>query len=76
MITKKLLERLRRRKIEWQYTPQSRFEFYGTSDDVTVRLRLNDFPDEPLCTLILNGDEADLEEWPSRWTLPKHRGEE
>jgi len=76
VISKEVLNSLRRRSIEWQYSPHSKYEFYSCVDGVTVGLRLNNFPDESVCTLIVNDDEADLEEFPSSWALPKHRGEE
>ena len=34
----------------------------------TLRVRVNDFPAEPLYTLLVDGVEIeDLEDWPSRW---------
>jgi|688.fasta_scaffold188267_3 hypothetical protein len=36
----------------------------------TLRLRMNDFPDEVLWTLIIDGEELDIEETPAGWLIP------
>jgi hypothetical protein len=34
-------------------------------------IRLNDFPDEPLYSLLINGDEIiHFDEWPANWNRP------
>jgi hypothetical protein len=33
-------------------------------------VRVNDFPAEPLYTLVCDGAAVDLEDWPRRWRRP------
>ncbi len=35
----------------------------------TCFLRINDFPDEPLWTLFLNGESFNFDETPPKWTV-------
>ena len=34
------------------------------------KLRMNDFPDEPLYTVELKGDFLDIDDPPAMWTIP------
>ena len=54
---------------------ESDYVFSAVIDGEELKLRLNDFPEEPLCTLIWEGNEQDLDDLGKHWTLPKHRGE-
>jgi hypothetical protein len=69
------IEQLQQAKVDWQSTKDDPYMFLGAFQDQVVRLRLNDFPDEPLCTVIAGGEETDIHEFPKTWTLPRHRGE-
>lgn len=60
-------------RVDWEPSSESPYIFQATCGGQAVRLRLNDFPDEPLCTLIVEGTETDLHEFPPLWTLPRHR---
>ncbi|MBK9445233.1 MAG: hypothetical protein IPO00_03560 [Betaproteobacteria bacterium] len=60
-------------KIDWTETSESPYIFQAISNDKVIKLRLNDFPEEPLCTLIFAGQQIDLEDFPALWTLPRHR---
>jgi hypothetical protein len=71
-----ILAYLKQSKIDWQTTTESQYIFKTLFDRNIVRLRLNDFPDVPLCTVIIDGYETDLDEFPETWTLPRHRGEQ
>ena len=62
------------RNVAWQNT-ETPFLFSAAIDGSEVRLRLNDFPEEPLCTVIWEGGQQDLNSFGKNWTLPKHRGE-
>ena len=66
-------EQLLRSRLDWQEVPASPYLFESVFQNQYVRLRLNDFPDAPLCTLFVDGEEQHLEEFPSTWTLPRHR---
>jgi hypothetical protein len=68
-----LIEQLQRVKVDWQATAKSTYVFDAVFAEKKIRLRLNDFPDDPLCTVIVNGREKDLDEFPKSWTLPGHR---
>jgi hypothetical protein len=70
---KKEIEQMQAAKLDWEQTPENAFLFRSLFRNGFVHLRLNDFPDEPLCTVIFEGQETDLEEFPKSWTLPKHR---
>jgi hypothetical protein len=71
-----VLEQLQNAKMDWQTTSESPYIFQAVFEGKTIRLRLNDFPDEPLCTVFIEGTETDLHEFPTFWTLPRHRGEQ
>ena len=68
------LEQLQRATIEWKPSAQP-YVFEADFNGQKVLLRLNDFPEEPLCTIILDGAETNLDDLAKGWTLPKHRGE-
>jgi hypothetical protein len=67
------LDLLRRNKVDWEATQESKFVFRAIFQEKIVLLRLNDFPDEPICTVIVDEDETDVEPFPETWTLPRHR---
>jgi hypothetical protein len=55
--------------IFWKKLPNNERYFYSESFENLIYLRLNNFPDEPLFTLI-NGLEAiDIEDRPSGWII-------
>ena len=67
------IEQMQAARLDWEQTPQSAYLFSSVFKSRLVYLRLNDFPDEPLCTVVLEDQEIDLEDFPKNWTLPKHR---
>ena len=71
-----ITEELRRAKVDWQKTPESPYLFEAVWNGREIRLRLNDFPDEPICTLLVGAQETQLDEFPKGWTLPRHREEQ
>jgi hypothetical protein len=60
--------------VEWNAVADSPNLFDADFQGQTVLLRLNDFPEEPLYTLIIDGVERDFHDFPPQWTLPGHRG--
>lgn len=62
-------------KIDWQKSFESEYIFTAMIDGKLWKLRLNDFPEEPLCTVIWEGGQQDLDDLGEHWTLPKHRSE-
>lgn len=61
------IERLRTSRIEWKSIGAGLYSVLV--ENQRVLLRLNDFPNESLCTLILNGREVDLEVLPAGWSI-------
>jgi len=63
------------KRIDWQALPVRQGEsdphWYAYVDGERWGLRLNDFPDEPLFTLIVGERAIDLESRPPTWTLPR-----
>jgi hypothetical protein len=47
------------------------FPYQAIIDGRRWEIRVNDFPAEPLYTLMIDGQEAlDLEDWPTLWKRP------
>ncbi len=58
-------------KIAWRKTADPKRPFAAEFEGEKCLLRLNDFPDEHLYTLLVNGVEVtDFDDWSSRWTRP------
>jgi hypothetical protein len=55
----------------WEATGDGEFPYRAKIGDQTLTIRVNDFPAEPMYTLLI-GEEAvqDLDDWPSAWTRP------
>ena len=57
--------------IVWQRTADGEFPYPALRDGVGLRLRVNDFPAEPLYTLVVDFLPAvDLDDWPVLWLRP------
>lgn len=57
--------------ITWKHTGDGEFPYTAEVGGQTYTIRINDFPAEPLYTLISNGAELmDLEDWPPTWVFP------
>ncbi len=57
--------------VTWQHTGDGEVPYRATVNGAELLVRVNDFPDEPLYTLLVNGRVAcDLEDWPAGWTRP------
>ncbi|MFA7340794.1 MAG: hypothetical protein WC028_28670 [Candidatus Obscuribacterales bacterium] len=69
----KLVDQLQVARVNWEATSESAFLFRTLFANTQVKLRLNDFPEEPLCTIIVDDVETDIDDFPKTWTLPKHR---
>ena len=59
-------------KIDWENTSSPQV-LRAVVNGKEVRLRFNDFPEEPLCTLIWEGGQQDLSDRGPLWTLPEER---
>src|SRR5207253_735753 len=69
------LKILQQRRVDWRAIKDVPYRFETVVDGRVVALRLNDFPEEPLCTVIVDGGETDLDDWPPAWRHPRHRME-
>lgn len=57
--------------VAWRRTNDGEFPYAASCDGVELRLRVNDFPAEPLYTLVVNGQSSlDLDDWPPSWLRP------
>lgn len=66
------LDDLMQRRIDWTHTGDAEFPYTATIDGQTFIVRLNDFPAEPLYTVLLAEEElGHLDDWPSTWVRPE-----
>ena len=57
--------------IQWEAGRDGEFPFQTTIDGRRREIRVNDFPAEPLYTLIIDDQPVlDLEDWPAVWKRP------
>ena len=57
--------------IVWLQADDVEYPYAAVFDGNKLLLRLNDFPDEHLYTLIVNNKElASFDDWPKAWTRP------
>ena len=61
---------LLKQSIYWQRHTLNQKYFFANYDGELLLLRLNNFPDEPLLTLINKLDILDIEETPANWVVP------
>lgn len=62
---------LTERAVVWTHTGDAEFPFAAEVDGRRFTVRINDFPAEPLYTVISDGVELyDLEDWPTIWEMP------
>ena len=55
--------------IIWVKTEDALFPYESTFNSHTLMLRLNDFPEEPMYTLIVDNEDCEsFDNWPSSWT--------
>lgn len=71
-----ILDKLYATPIAWEHTGDGEVPYRAAIGESTLTLRVNDFPAEPMYTLLVNGQEIeDLESWQSAWQrpeVPKH----
>lgn len=65
------VERLLQLPLIFTATRDAEFPFSTRLDDRTITIRINDFPAEPLYSILVDGEAiADLEDWPKSWSKP------
>lgn len=58
--------------VVWMETPDVHFPYKARVDGRDWLLRLGDFPEEPLYTLFIDGqDRGPVESWPTAWARPR-----
>jgi hypothetical protein len=58
--------------ILWKKHSEIGYYYYNEEYDKLILLRMNNFPEEPLFTLINGLDITDLEDKPIGWNLERH----
>jgi len=59
------------RAVAWAPTDDVYFPWSAQVDGAPWRVRINDFPDEPMYSLEIDGDiVGDFNDWPVQWTRP------
>src|SRR5258706_15908385 len=57
--------------IRWEPSGDGEFPYHAEIDGRSLTVRVNDFPVEPLYTLLVDGAElVDLDDWPPVWRRP------
>ena len=57
--------------IQWETGRDGEFPYQAVIEGRRWEIRVNDFPAEPLYTLMIDGQAAlDLEDWPTVWKRP------
>lgn len=55
-------------RVHWRESDDVDFPYFATVGDSQWKLRLNDFPEEPLLTLFIDDREwGHLDDWPAAW---------
>jgi hypothetical protein len=66
-----IADRLRASAIVWESTGGGEVPYRARAGERTLTVRVNDFPAEPLYTLLVDGQAVDdLEDWPAAWARP------
>lgn len=57
--------------ISWTRTADAEFPFSATgADEATLRIRLNDFPAQPMYTLLVDAVPlVSFDDWPQAWNI-------
>lgn len=55
------------RAIKWSRTSDAEHPWCTTLEGKKARVRVNDFPAHSLYTLLIDGSEADFDDWPTAW---------
>ncbi|MEO6510802.1 MAG: hypothetical protein ABIO16_07420 [Nocardioides sp.] len=60
--------------VRWRRTEDGAWPFYAEVGGRVLRVRVNDFPAEPLYSLFVDDDLVeDLEDWPTVWIKTSDR---
>lgn len=65
------IARLLTRQLSWEQTEDGEFPYRTNIGGQELRIRVNDFPAEPLYSLLIDNDVVeDLDDWPPAWKMP------
>ena len=65
------------REIAWSTTDEPEYPWTALADGDVCQIRLNDFPDAILYSLLINGEpHGDFHDWPETWSRDGNRGAE
>jgi hypothetical protein len=58
-------------EIKWNNNKSAEFPFFAVINQQTLVIRINDFPEEEMYTLVVDDNElCDFTIWPSNWKKP------
>lgn len=56
-------------RIRWENTGDPFFPYEAKADGKLLKIQLNDFPDEIMYTLVVDGEPRDeFDNWPETWS--------
>lgn len=58
-----------KKKIIWKQDKQNGILFNSVVDGIECKLRINNFPIEPMYTLMVNDEEIDFDDKPDLWEI-------
>jgi hypothetical protein len=67
------LDYLLSEEVYWRHDPTRKAFFLAEISGTKVELRLNNFPDQVLCTLFVGGQSQDVDDWGKKWHLPNEK---
>ena len=63
------IRRLLKRDVRWTQTGDALVPYRAAVGTAQWQVRVNDFPDEPMYTLLIDGsDSGSFDDWPASWT--------
>jgi hypothetical protein len=61
--------------VVWKKNPDPEYPYFAEIEGERCLIRLNDFPEDHLYTLLANGIVvADFDDWPANWMKAESRG--
>jgi len=64
-----IIKNLKKHKISWKKTDSHEYPYQAQIEDKKLEIRINDFPENALYSLILNGVVVDsFDDWPNSWS--------
>jgi hypothetical protein len=71
-VRRRIVARLVTTALPWRATGDGEYPYRAEVNGHVYLIRVNDFPAEPIYTLLADDDElADLDDWPAGWTRPE-----